>query len=282
MRKKPLIWVNCLVKNEERWIWYALNSVLPLVDKILVWDTGSTDKTVEIIKLIKSRKIEFKQVGKVSQEDYGKVRNQMLKQTKADWIWILDGDEIWPETSLKKLLQKIKNVPDNIYSLCVRPINFVGDIRYLHPETFIGKTPHGPIGVKGFFSNRLFRGNIKGLYAAGPYGKEGFYEQNKKTLVKNRDRNKYLTDVYYWHMSYLPRSAVLKKDREVMMRKRKRKYEIGIKRPDWIAVPEVFYKSRPKSVPSPFYKMPFFHYLIAVGQTPLKKLKRKVTGWKEN
>ena len=57
MSKKQFIWANCLIKNEERWVWYALQSVLPYVDKILVWDTGSTDNTVEIIKTIKSNKI---------------------------------------------------------------------------------------------------------------------------------------------------------------------------------------------------------------------------------
>ena len=54
--------VHCLVANEERFVWYALQSVLPYVDQVMVWDTGSTDKTVEIIKAIKSPKIIFKEL----------------------------------------------------------------------------------------------------------------------------------------------------------------------------------------------------------------------------
>ena len=46
------VWAHTLVKNEERYIWYAVMSVIDWVDKILIWDTGSTDKTVEIIKEI--------------------------------------------------------------------------------------------------------------------------------------------------------------------------------------------------------------------------------------
>jgi len=55
--KKFKIVVHCLVKNEENFIWYAINSVLPFVDKIMIWDNDSTDKTIEIIKSIHSPKI---------------------------------------------------------------------------------------------------------------------------------------------------------------------------------------------------------------------------------
>lgn len=276
MSKKQFIWVNCLVKNEERWIWFALQSVLPHVDKILVWDTGSTDNTVKIIKTIKNKKIEFKEIGEVSKEDYGKIRQQMLEKTKSDWVFILDGDEIWPEVSLKKLIKEIKFASLNIQSFCVRPINFVGDIRFIHPEAFSGQTPLAPKGLKGFFSTRTFRRNIPGLYIAGIYGREGFYQKNGLTLRENKQSVKYLPNVYYWHMTYLPRSSNKKKDREVMMRKKKRKYEIGLPRPDWMEIPDVFYFPRPKIVPNPFYKMNSWEFFKARIQTPLKQLKRKI------
>ena len=282
MKKKPSIWVNCLIKNEERWIWYALKSVLLFVDKVIVWDTGSTDDTVKIIKTIKSEKIDFKQIGPVAKQGYGQIRQKMLEQTKSDWVLILDGDEIWPKSCLKKLVREINSAPNEIKTLCVRPINFVGDIRFIHPEVFRGQTPHGPKGLKGFFSNRVFRRYNIGLYAAGFYGKEGFYDKSRKTLLENKKQVKYLPDIYYWHMSYLPRSSSRKKDNQVMMRIRKRKFEIGLQRPDWIEIPEVFYLSRPKIVFSPFYKMPYYDYLKAMVQTPLKKIKRKITGWKND
>ena len=46
------IWVNTIVHNEENFIWFAVMSVIDYVDKVLIYDTGSTDKTVEIIKEI--------------------------------------------------------------------------------------------------------------------------------------------------------------------------------------------------------------------------------------
>ena len=51
---KKNIWVHTLVKNEEKYLWYAVMSVADFVDKVLLWDTGSSDKTVEIIKQIQN------------------------------------------------------------------------------------------------------------------------------------------------------------------------------------------------------------------------------------
>lgn len=282
INKKPVIWVNTLIKNEERWIWFSLQSVLPYVDKILFWDTGSSDKTIEIIKNIQSDKINFKEIGLVTKKDFGKIRQKMLKETKSDWVLILDGDEIWPQKSIKKLTLEIKNAPSVINTFCVRPINFVGDIRFIHPEVFRDQTPHGPKGLKGFFSNRIFRRQIPGLKAAGFYGQEAFFDKSGKILLENSNQVKFLPKTYYWHMSYLPRSSSRKKDLEVMMRWRKRKYEIGLSRPKWIDIPEVFYLPRPRIVPDPFYRMETFEYLKAVLQTPFKKIKRQITGWKKD
>ena len=100
------VWVNCIVYNEENFIWFAINSIIDFVDKIIVWDTGSQDLTVKIIEEIKKKypeKIEFKEVGKVSGNSYTKIRQQMLEISKCDWVLILDGDEIWFEDSIKKV-----------------------------------------------------------------------------------------------------------------------------------------------------------------------------------
>jgi glycosyltransferase involved in cell wall biosynthesis len=280
MKKRPVVWANSLVKNEEQWIWYSLKSILPFVDRAIVWDTGSTDKTVEIVKTIKSKKISFKKIGSVTKQKYGKIRQQMLEQAKSDWVFIVDGDEIWPEKCIVKLMRNIREASQTINTFCVKPINFVGDIRFVHPEVFLGQTPHGPKGLKGFYSNRAFRRDIEGLYAAGDYGKEGFYDSSKKILLANKKQVKFLTDVYYWHMSYLPRSSSRTNDRQVMMRDKKRKFEIGIPRPSWVEIPKVFYLKRPEIASDPFYKMNQWQYFKALIQTPLKKVKRKITGWK--
>ena len=64
---KPNLTVQMIVKNEDQWIWYAIASVIDYASKLIIFDTGSRDKTVEIIKSFKSSKIIFKQKGDVLQ-----------------------------------------------------------------------------------------------------------------------------------------------------------------------------------------------------------------------
>lgn len=52
MNRKTII-AHTIIKNESRWLWYSATSVIDYVDKILLWDTGSTDGSLEIEKELK-------------------------------------------------------------------------------------------------------------------------------------------------------------------------------------------------------------------------------------
>ena len=82
---------HSLIKNESNWIWYSLMSVIdnPDITKIMVYDTGSTDGTIEIVKSIQSPKIELKEIGNVSAEEFSGLRQEMMEQTKTNWFMIL-------------------------------------------------------------------------------------------------------------------------------------------------------------------------------------------------
>ncbi|MEK7188250.1 MAG: glycosyltransferase, partial [Patescibacteria group bacterium] len=92
---------HCLVKNEARFIWYSVMSVIDHVDEILVWDMESSDKTVEIINSIESKKIKFKEIGIRDSQKISELRQKMLEITEADWVFILDGDEVWSEEAIR-------------------------------------------------------------------------------------------------------------------------------------------------------------------------------------
>jgi len=93
-----MITAHVLIKNEENFIWYSILSVIDHIDEIMIWDTGSTDHTLEIVKEIKARypnKVDYDEFGQADEYKYSQLRQAMLDKTKTDWIMILDGDEIW-------------------------------------------------------------------------------------------------------------------------------------------------------------------------------------------
>lgn len=270
MKKKKEIWGHCLVRNEECWIWYAINSVIDYLDKIIVWDTGSTDKTVQIIKLLKNPKISFKEFGPVTPETFAEARQEMLEETKADWLFLLDGDEIWTKEGISTVVKTIQEKGERIESIVVRTINWVGDV-YHYQEEEAGK--YQIAGRIGHYNLRAMNLKIPGLHADLPHGKQGYFDGEGRP-IQERDPKKILfLPVSYFHASFLPRST---KDFEVPLRARKRKYEIGIPLPKHVKHPGVFYKPRPRIVPDPWIKMKGGEWIRAAIQTPFKKLKRRI------
>lgn len=268
--KRSKIIVHCLVRNEENFIWYALNSVLPYVDKLLVWDTGSDDKTVEIIKSIKDSKISFKEVGVVNQDSFTDIRNKMLSETdkdKFDWLMLLDGDEVWPERSIKKV---IKNIEDNqdTQAFFVKTYNVVGDIYHRQPDS-AGK--YHIKDKKGHLSVRFINlKKIPNLNVSLPHGQQGYFSGNK--LIQDLPKVRFV-DTFYIHTTHLDRSS---QDKKTLKRGFKKKYELGIKI-NSSDIPQVFYKKIPSFVPVVNRPRGLITYLKCLFFTPLKYFKRQFT-----
>ena len=129
-----MITAHCIVKNEENFVWFAINSILDYVNKMIIWDTGSTDKTVEIIKSIGSPEISFEEKGPVSPQEFAKLRGEMVKMTDTDWIFILDGDEIWSKAGIEEIIGLITKY-GNSKDLIVSPVKMlIGDIYHYQEE----------------------------------------------------------------------------------------------------------------------------------------------------
>lgn len=77
-----------IVKNEEKYIQRCLESVKPFVNEMIVVDTGSIDKTVEIAKEMGAVVYHFDWV-----DDFSKARNFSLSKVTGDWVLVLDADE---------------------------------------------------------------------------------------------------------------------------------------------------------------------------------------------
>ncbi|MDO8619132.1 MAG: glycosyltransferase [Candidatus Daviesbacteria bacterium] len=270
------IWGNCIVKNEDRFIWFAVTSVINYLDKLIIWDTGSSDKTVKIIELLKKKypkKISFREYGEVDRESFTKAREEMLVQTKSDWVFLLDGDEIWWEKSIQEVVLNIQQKGDELDCIVNPTYNPVGDI-YHYQESQAGQ--YKIAGQRGHFNIRAVNRKIPGLHFALPYGSEGFFDDKNKPIQERNSKKILFLDSAYLHLTHLRRSSLVEGENMVMDRIKKRKYEIGTPFPKDFVYPEVLYKEMPSQVLSPWGKSSNSFKILALIQTPFKKIKRRI------
>lgn len=103
----------CIISyNEEDNIEDCLKSLLPVADEIIIVDSNSTDKTVEIAKHYTEN------IFSHDFEGYGKQKNIAVSKASHDWIISLDCDERL-SSELQLSIKHIKNNLDSnsIYSI---------------------------------------------------------------------------------------------------------------------------------------------------------------------
>ncbi len=78
-----------IVKNEAQHLAKCLMSVKPVVDEMIVVDTGSCDRTRDIATAFGAKVFEFPWTN-----DFSAARNASLARASGDWILVLDADEV--------------------------------------------------------------------------------------------------------------------------------------------------------------------------------------------
>lgn len=242
-------------------------SVKDQVSKMLVLDDNSTDNTVNIINSISDPKIKFSISHLSTPRQHTEMRNKMLAQTKTDWFLLLDGDEIWNESTLSQFLKFLAKQPPSIYAVAMRTRNCVGDIYHYLPEDS-GK--YELLGRKGHLTIRAYR-KLPGFHWEGEYPLEKYCD-DRGMGVNNLPEHLAFFDGFYWHMTHLLRSS----SNEGVKGWRKTKIEKGIQTTNLQELPEVFQKKAPTMVPSPLSKRSPLFELTAHVITPLKFLKRRL------
>jgi glycosyltransferase involved in cell wall biosynthesis len=115
----PHLSIVIVCKNEADIIGKTLQSLGGLTDDIIVYDNGSTDDTVEMIKPFNVN------LHQGSWEGFGRTKNKATALAKYDWILSLDADEA-VDVELKQSLLALR--PENektVYELNFK--NFLGD-----------------------------------------------------------------------------------------------------------------------------------------------------------
>jgi len=259
---------HMIVKNEDQWAWYAIMSVLPYVDHFFITDTGSSDHTVELIQSLSSPKITFNQIRANSPKDIAQLRQAQLDATTTDWVWIVDGDEIYPDNLVKECIVAIKS--DKYEGLVVRRYDLLGDIYHRQLES-VGT--YNIFGHSGHLLTRFVnKKKITGLHYSGDYPLEGFFD-NTNTSTRDRSvKNWYITKASLYHAMYLRRSSL--GANLSMFNRTKYKIERGIKID--ATYPAIFNTQVPGYNLQPLSRRSLIYEIFAAIITPIKNLKRKI------
>ncbi len=184
---------HCLVKNEENFISYAIRSVIDIVDTVIVFDTGSTDKTVEIIEGLQAKyptKIIFEKKGECDKKRHTQLRQEMVDRTTTDWFMILDGDEVWTkramDEALKIINEKKVEVIESYFYECV------GDVLHQFYK-------------QGYKTIRFIK-NRKVSWL-GDYGSDTLVDKFSNVAILS-SRNNVILKNKFWHTTHLARSVV--------------------------------------------------------------------------
>ncbi|HEX3857848.1 MAG TPA: glycosyltransferase [Verrucomicrobiae bacterium] len=95
--------VCLIVKNEEKFLAQCLDSIRNFAQQIIVVDTGSTDRTIEIAKEFGAEIYSH-----AWNDDFSAARNAALEHATGDWVLMLDADEELPEAEHEKLRADMK------------------------------------------------------------------------------------------------------------------------------------------------------------------------------
>jgi len=120
-----LVSVAMIVRDEEKNIERALRSVLPIADEIVILDTGSADRTKEIIIGFNDQKIRL--YDHEWKEDFSEARNASIALCEGDWVFIYDGDEELTEEAQKELRPLLESQPPEVKTVMMITRNIITD-----------------------------------------------------------------------------------------------------------------------------------------------------------
>ncbi len=146
-----------MVKNEEELLPGCLDSIRDWVDEIIVVDTGSTDRTIEIAESYGARVYHQPWEG-----NFSKHRNYTIELATCEWVFIIDADERFVKKDVPGLLSAINSgdhevISVNVYNLYGRSqhkLTSVNSIRFfrrklnLRYEGIVHNSLYVPKGIR--------------------------------------------------------------------------------------------------------------------------------------
>ncbi|MBN8554450.1 MAG: tetratricopeptide repeat protein [Deltaproteobacteria bacterium] len=211
--------VCMIAKNEEAWIGECLLHLQSIADEIIVVDTGSTDRTIEIANASGAKVFSFKWMN-----DFSKARNFSLEQATKDWILVIDPDERISERDLKNFKRLTKDPQAAAYAFNCR--NYVRSTKTIGFQNCKGEYPQEERDYPGYVEHSRVQ-----LFKNLPHVKfTGIVHESILDSVKH---NLIASDIPIHHYGYLPEVAAVKNKRELYSKLGEEKLKMNSN--DWYA-----------------------------------------------
>lgn len=186
--RRPTLGVHMIIRNEEARLANCLASIQSIADELVIVDTGSTDRSIEIAK-----RFGAVVVCSTWQEDFSKARNEGISLAGTDWILVLDADE------------ELSHGQDEIRAFLQETL---ADVCTIQLENWTGMQPED----RTFYeAERLFR-NRCGFYYKGIIHEQLIRDDNMRPEGV-ADPRIVKSPIHVRHYGYLP--AVLREKRTV-------------------------------------------------------------------
>jgi len=117
--REPRLSAIIITLNEEKDLPRCLKSVEKIADEIVVVDSGSTDKTIEIAKSF-GAKVFFRNF-----DNYANQKNFAAEKASGDWILSIDADEIIEPKLANEIRSEIQNPKIDEVAYTIPRKNFI-------------------------------------------------------------------------------------------------------------------------------------------------------------
>lgn len=147
----------CMIaRNESVFLGPCLHAIKPLVDEIVLVDTGSTDRTGDIGRLYGARVYDFTWC-----DDFSAARNFSLSRAAGRWILILDADEAIAAEEFDLLRSSVCHQDGAAGAFAIQTRNYTHLANAVRWRANDGRFPRHEAGMGWFPSTkvRLFHRN---------------------------------------------------------------------------------------------------------------------------
>jgi len=150
LSNKCLLSVAMIVKDEEHNIRRALESIKDVADEIIVVDTGSKDRTPEIVKEY-TDKLYFHEW----RNDFSEARNYSLKFPTCEWVLIFDADEEVSDKFRKGIKNFLESLPKDVNTVYLPTLSYLDwDLKKVETASTPRIFRNGTVSYKNIIHNQ--------------------------------------------------------------------------------------------------------------------------------